>query len=259
LGFVFNLFPAYQTGFVWASWTIGVEMIFYALFPLIYGRVRNVGNALAFCFLCLVAWTAIQHGLGYVVTSDLSRQSILQWSVFKYLPSFAVGGLVYLLFVAFRARQYSDEHAAALGNAFMSVGLFVFVALIQGWLPNVFGSPYYWEPVVYGSLLLGLGLSPRRIVVNAATRFLGKISYSLYLIHPTVVFLLTPVYQWLYGLSPFVTVGFAGSVLVTFSIIVPVSYLTYTWIEKPGIRWGKEITLKLRAAAKVRADSALAG
>jgi len=34
--FVFNFVPGCQLGIVWASWTVGVECAFYALFPLIY-------------------------------------------------------------------------------------------------------------------------------------------------------------------------------------------------------------------------------
>ena len=33
--FLFNLFPGHMEGFVWASWTIGIEMLFYAIFPFV--------------------------------------------------------------------------------------------------------------------------------------------------------------------------------------------------------------------------------
>ena len=33
--FLFNLYEPFQFGIVWASWTIGVEMLFYAVFPFV--------------------------------------------------------------------------------------------------------------------------------------------------------------------------------------------------------------------------------
>jgi len=43
--FVFNFFPGSEQGIVWASWTIGVEMVFYTVFPLLFARVRSFPRA----------------------------------------------------------------------------------------------------------------------------------------------------------------------------------------------------------------------
>lgn len=237
--FVFNLLPTGQPGFVWAGWTIGVEMLFYAVFPLIYARIRTIGDGIAFTFACLLSWIVIQFALTQVAMPEASRNSILAWSVFKHLPVFAAGGLIYQLFVALRASDITGDRYTAFGNACSWAGLFMFAALVQGWLPNLFGDAYYWQAVVYGCLFLGLAFSPWRVVVNAVSRYLGKISYSMYLAHPTIVFLLTPVYQWFYAHSTYVTLAFAASLIATFAIVIPVASLTYELVEVPGIKLGK--------------------
>lgn len=43
--FTFGLFPQHHQGFVWASWSIGVEMLFYAIFPLLTVVVRSWRSA----------------------------------------------------------------------------------------------------------------------------------------------------------------------------------------------------------------------
>lgn len=53
MSFLFNLFPGKETGFVWASWTLGVEMLFYFFFPLIYYFVDDIWKSLGFFFLSL--------------------------------------------------------------------------------------------------------------------------------------------------------------------------------------------------------------
>ena len=47
----FNLFPSTQQGLVWASWFLGVQMIFYWLFPVMQRCVTSQRRALMFVIL----------------------------------------------------------------------------------------------------------------------------------------------------------------------------------------------------------------
>jgi len=62
--------------------------------------------------------------------------------------------------------------------------------------------------------------------------FIGHISYSVYLIHPVVLHLLSVI-------SP----DGIRLVLVTFVITIGVSILTYKFIESPLIRFGNSLTI----------------
>jgi peptidoglycan/LPS O-acetylase OafA/YrhL len=121
------------------------------------------------------------------------------------------------------------------------------MAYLQFWLPTIFGDHYYGQGVIFSCIIIGLALSPWTLLVNAMTRYLGKISYSIYLIHTTVVFLLTPVYQRLYQQSPSVTVAFLACLFLTLAIVVPISSITYRLIERPGILFGRRIAATLQA------------
>jgi peptidoglycan/LPS O-acetylase OafA/YrhL len=252
--FVFNLIPTKQEGFVWAGWTIGVEMVFYAVFPLIYSRIRTISNAVAFAFVCLLFWMLLQLALQYMVIPPEWSASILQWSTFKHFPVFAMGIVVYQIFMALDSGKLHAGFYAGIGNAFLWGGIFGFMALLQGWLPNIFGDGYYWQGIVFGCLFLGLALSPWRLVVNTITGYLGKISYSIYLNHTTAVFLLAPAYYWLYAHTPSLTLAFLASLGLTLAIVLPFSALTYRFIEKPGIRLGKVVADKLRARHAMKRD-----
>jgi len=246
--FVFNLIPAHQTGFVWASWTIGVEMVFYALFPLIYQRVRGRDDAIGFVFACLLGWMAIQLALDYLVMPEAWTASILQWSAFRHFPIFAMGILVYQLFMAIDVDKLHAGGYRSTGNALLLGGAFVFAALLQGWLPNVFGGDgYYWQGVAYSLLFLGLSMAPWRMIVNRATRFLGKTSYSIYLTHTTAIYLMIPLLRWYYAHLPSLTLAFLACFFSVLAVVLPISWLTYRFIEEPGIRLGKRVATWLRA------------
>jgi len=245
--FIFNFLPTQQEGFVWAGWTIGVEMVFYAVFPLIYSRIRDTAQAIAFVFACLCAWLAMQLALDYLIMPDAWKQSILQWSAFKHFPTFAVGILIFQIFMKFDVEKVHAGAYRSAGNALWWAGIFGFCALLQGWMPNVFGNQYYWQGAIFGCLFLGAALAPWRMVVNRVTSFLGKISYSIYLNHTTAILFLTPVYRWVYAHSGNLTVSFLACVAITFAVVFPVSYLTYQFIEEPGIRLGKKAANWIKA------------
>lgn len=51
--FLFNLVPGYQVSIVPAGWTIGVEMVFYLIFPVLYRYTQNIWLATAAVFVSL--------------------------------------------------------------------------------------------------------------------------------------------------------------------------------------------------------------
>ena len=255
MAFLFNLIPTRQEGFVWVSWTIGVEMLFYAVFPLLYARVKTLGASIALFFAALMLWQVVGLLLDYSVMPEAWKQSILHWNVLRHFPIFAVGIVIYHVFVSLPHAHAPSESATGTGNALVWAGVFGYAALLPGWLPNVFGDSYYWQGLVFACMFMGLALSPWRLVVNRATRFLGKISYSVYLVHTTVIFFLAPVYHWIYRHAPSLTACFLGSLALTLLLVLPLSWLTYRFVEEPGIRLGKRISRRLAdRAAQARAS-----
>ena len=52
--FLLNFVPGKEEGFVWAGWTLGVEMIFYLIFPVLIRLADNFANSLICLLLALV-------------------------------------------------------------------------------------------------------------------------------------------------------------------------------------------------------------
>jgi peptidoglycan/LPS O-acetylase OafA/YrhL len=241
VAFVFNLIPGRQESFVWAGWTIGVEMLFYVAFPFIYARVRTVYAAISFFFLALLVWNGFLILIPYLPLDDVQRASVMQYSVLRHLPIFAAGGICFHVLQSHLRNGSTSATQVSLGAMLVTLAVFLYVALLSSWLPNIFGAQYYWEAVVYGLAVCGLCLWPWRVVVNRITMFLGKVSYSLYLIHPTVVFALTPAYRRIYSVVPRASLALFVCFALTLLVASSLSYLSYLFVEEPFIRLGRKI------------------
>ena len=105
--FVFNFWPGWETGIVWASWTIGVEMPFYCLFPFLEARSRTLVTAAALVLALLLGvalWpqAALLHRAGFpqpVIDSQV------QFGLLRHLPVFAFGILAWRAYDRFIARR----------------------------------------------------------------------------------------------------------------------------------------------------------
>lgn len=238
--FVFNLIPGKQVGFVWASWTIGVEMLFYLAFPFIYYSVRDIWAALALLLgtvlLFMFARILITHSVGTVE----QQQSYVQWTVFRHLPLFICG--IVTFFIAEKMTLMEDERKKSVfGLIFILSAFLLYASMLGGRLPQIFPDVYYWQGIVYALLVLGCLLNPLPLIVNRLTGFLGKLSYSIYLIHPSIVFFMAPLYREIYGMAPNVFTAFTACFLLTMCVVVVLSYVTYRFVEEPGIRLGKRL------------------
>ena len=241
--FVFNLIPGLHQGFVWAGWTIGVEMLFYLMFPLIFYYIDDIWKAIAFFFATLILYNIFS----YLVTSysQLDKAvlaSFLQFSILRKLPIFALGVFVYFIYERFIQNKHLP---AGLGVGLVLISIFSYSALLDNRL-QLFFDHQYWGAIIYGTFLLGLAISPASIIVNRLTRFYGDISYSFYLNHPTLIFLMIPVYRGIYSLEIPRTFQYGACFLITLILLTALSYATYQLIEKPGIRLGRKLIKNLQ-------------
>jgi peptidoglycan/LPS O-acetylase OafA/YrhL len=108
-------------------------------------------------------------------------------------------------------------------------------------VPGVFGD-YLWDWVVTfavsGLIACSIGIAPlARYLQKPPLAFLGKISYSLYLLH--VIVLLSVIH------FAGVRFGATVSLILTAVLIVPVSYMSYVFLERPGIRLGRLLARRI--------------
>jgi peptidoglycan/LPS O-acetylase OafA/YrhL len=237
--FLFNLSPQGQQGFVWASWTIGIEMMFYLMFPLIYRYITDLWKAIALVFVFILVWMAYQAVIPHIY-SGLDVELVKTWTFVRFLPVFALGCVVHFVIDRIHARG-EMEHGKSIGLFMVVASIYCYLAMLDGRFNVFFDDARVWQGLIYGALVVGLCLNPLKIFVNRFTIYLGKISYSLYLGHTTVVLFLTPVYRVAYGALNNTTLAFLLCYVLTLLLAMGLADLTYRFIEAPGVRYGKVV------------------
>lgn len=239
LSFTFNFVPGYQPGLVWASWTIGVEMVFYLLFPLVYRFINSLPKAIGFFVVTLLISNLYSYLLfEYATFKNISF--IIERSFLHQFPIFALGMVVFYIFEKF-------IHHRTISR-WWGVGLLIlsgvgFVALVYGFLKFLI-DPLYWEAIVYSLLVLALAIFPFGLFVNRLFLLWGKLSYSLYLNHPLLVLTLLPIYPIIYAWPLPVAIKLGISFLLVLVLLTAISSITYRFIEAPGMKLGSKLIKK---------------
>jgi peptidoglycan/LPS O-acetylase OafA/YrhL len=248
LSFLYNFFPERADGIVWASWTLGVEMVFYFLFPLLFRYISNPWRALGFFLFTVMLAGAFRYGLNYVIEDESLRKSFFGFSLFRHLPAFAVGMLLFFIYEHFVLRRILSRAHGIIWISLAGVGYVVLLSR-HG---EVWGDNAFWQALLYGCLSFGLLISPLGVIVNRAVRFYGEISYSLYLNHPVIIYVSSPVFAWVYAHAWPVSVQYGFCLVLTLSVLTVLSLVTYRFVEKPGMRLGSLLIKNLCAPGRAK-------
>jgi peptidoglycan/LPS O-acetylase OafA/YrhL len=114
------------------------------------------------------------------------------------------------------------------------------VIIIQEFLPLKLLAGHYIYSILFGILLFVLSTHPFKLIVNKATVYLGKISFSLYLCHIAVYYWLTQLgINHYLPANPYLNFSLRFFILLCASSFV--ATFLYLSIEKGGIILGKKI------------------
>jgi peptidoglycan/LPS O-acetylase OafA/YrhL len=209
------------------AWSISLEFIAYLLFPLIFpwlwqAPMRDKAIAGLFAFAALA-------GLAWHTGDDLNQWNGIP-AILRCLPEFLIGILIYSIYEqALFARTLASD--LALGLMLATVCALVHSAASD------FGIVLLFPGLILAAVRNEGHL--RRLLNAAPLRWLGDISYSLYLVHWFVLFVLVETVQRLPGLS-LRQLPWMGSLLATLLLIVvsvALATVTHRVIEVRGRLW----------------------
>lgn len=253
--FAFNLVPEYSKSLTSDGWTIGVEMLFYLFLPLIFLKVNNIKRAIIFT-IAVFYFALAGKQLEVMILGEQVVNQYWFYNLFKWLFIFPVGILCYMFYKNYLPK-IKQEHKSptAIGMLFLAIILlFYFVgnfdlnlAIYDRFEPlTVLTNMLIMSPIAFCLLILSLSLVTNGLIVNRITRFYGMISYSFYLVHPYIMESLEPIYKYIYAHTIISSdISFSLCVLLTIMAATAVSWLTYRFIESPGMVYGKKILSRI--------------
>jgi peptidoglycan/LPS O-acetylase OafA/YrhL len=229
------------------GWSIGVEATFYFLAPFLFCLVTGWKRALSFLLGTLLIFKIVNKSFDYMYhhhliwneVSALIYGNFLYWWFPSQLPVFACGILAYFISRSLPVEFLTKQNGwLLLATAAILIQSAVGVASL-GIIP-IPGQLYFAIGFLF--LFLGLKCHPAEVLVNSFTRFLGKISYSVYLLHFSILLLALKCSQYFAPkLAAHHTAQFLFLFIVTVILAIPAAWLTYQFIEAPFISLGSRL------------------
>jgi peptidoglycan/LPS O-acetylase OafA/YrhL len=262
-------------------------MIAFSLLVLRIPRRWRV-YALVMCLSGVVAWGIWSRTWGAYYVANTTQTFLVPRPVYnvflfftygfagKYLEDFAIGMLVSLIYMYVTQSASPDRFASALRR--LSIPLFiaglVVLMLMALWHFNVwyanswpifdiFSAPLY-NDISEACLAGGFGLCIIAILLGPSwlrhpfewspLRWIGLISYSLYMLHlPLLIYFMVHVGYHMQGMNS--SVGIGLYVVWTICVIFPVSFFSFLLVEKPWVALGNKLLKKGKNDAKPKVEN----
>lgn len=249
--FLHGWWPNSINSVVRGDWTIAAEMTFYCLLPLAWRYLRNLSQSLWLVLISLPLTHLLSLGVRqliqpyypYELYNNMAASFVYYWLPAQ-IPVLSLGIVLYFIL-----KDHLAQPSAPLTKE--TIGLSQWMLALAAYL--ILAAPFggYWYipghfvfAMGYMFLALSLALNPVPLLVNKFTCYLGKISYSSYLVHFFVIRFINYL-EYRFGVIGY-SVSYPGSyylarLLVALAFTMAVASITYYAIEVPGIALGKRI------------------
>lgn len=260
LALVNLLHPETSSSVVPGGWSISCEVLFYLTVPIWFMWVKNLRSSIIFVIACCIVGPLLTEALRHTIgswTAQFGPEADDQFYyriIFNQMPCFSFGILTY--FILKNPPNWLIRLQVVKYNL---VGLFVtgvlFIVAMEANLRFI-GSHILFS-AAFSSLALVLSQLPWAILVNPVSRFLGKISYSTYLLHFLVLKQLTLILPM--KLQQNQNSYFFILLLCCLLITIPLAYVSFKLIETRFARLAKSIIVKSENRRMIESESGALG
>lgn len=247
--FLHGFVPEANNIVVPGGWSIGTEMAFYALFPLLFLGLQTLlrRGGLAWVVMVPLAALMINGGVQWVLAETtalvLANNTFLYFNLVNQLPVFLTGMALYL------HHQRRGLPRVRVPMAGAGVVFFTGLSLLlnMSWGDRAFAV----IPLVSAVSFVCLFELARtvRCPGEALLARVGQLSYSMYVLHFLPAWYLS---EWMAedlarNVSPLMHAAIV--LLTTFLVTFGLATVCERWVEKPGIRFGRHLIEKRRRPA----------
>ncbi len=244
LFFIHGMSPYWINAVVPGGWSVGIEVLFYLIFPLLYFKIKTLSGAINVTLVAILA--------AKVVTSLMFKAFQINdaslWGIYIYenfasqLPVFLIGICLFHI----QHRKPSAEERSRFKLSYCFIALLVILHLSA---TTIFKSHY-----IYGIAFALLAFLVSRFhpgwIVNRFLAGVGKISYSLYLVHIIIANLLIKFDLTHYSSNSILDVVIRFLIISTISLLF--SFGTYKLVEIPFQRFGRNLIRKLEGTQRLK-------
>lgn len=231
-----------------SSWSLSVEWLSYMVFPFLVPFLSRKKLSFLFPTICLIGLLYINHSKGSLdVTGGIS-------AFIRAITSFTLGAWMYTLSISTKQQRLLNNDFALLTVFAICIGL---LHLPKSNYHNVFVVLSFAALVFIAIKQSERDTPVFKVLDNRFTRFLGDISYSIYLWHAVLLLagielanLLFPEQLITWQSQTSWATACVGAVIFI-ATVIGISTISYFWIEKPAMR-----ALRRRSRIKASATTA---
>lgn len=231
--FLGAVFPASMFILPFGAWTVHVEMFFYFFIPYLFRKISTLKRSVMFFLVTFLMYTL----LNFFFIKNMNSSQALYFLFLEQVPVFSVGIILFHIFkksICFKKNMHL---------AFIVLFLYLCSIFL---ITNIFS--FISEPILisifFGGLTFLMSGVKVPILQNKVTSFFGKVSYSLYLWHFIIILFFWYLYKAtsnFWDINSWIAFGVIYSSTAICGGLF--SWVSYTYIEKPGINMGKRLIL----------------